>query len=345
MRSHAVAGLPYTVRLRRRRGEVVAIGELAITPQLKVAAAVGVDESALRRWVKGAMRGEDGGDPIMVGGILDDIGGALSDVWEGAKGVASDIVNSSVLRKVANTVSDPRFQGLLSVIPGVGPVAAHATAQVGTAWNGLRAATAGNAGRPDIARQISEFSAAQAAALGIPAADFNAAQQFGANLAVDPAMLATVQQLIPGGVQTLVRHYASPPIPVPPVAVPRAPVPRVAVPRGGRPVPRVAVPRMAVPRGGRPVPKRAIASGQARLATQVDYTSPLPSMLPAPASQLLRAHLLGHTGNPVAWGASGPAAAIVRYQRLVGLPVTGRVDAATRDRALKLGAVLPQPTF
>lgn len=243
----------YKIHVARKGPDIIAVGTLVLSPDVRVSATATFDERALKFWLREIQGGDE---PFMVGGIFDDI-------WEGAKSIAKKVTQSSVLRKVANTLSDPRFTGMLSMVPGVGPIAANTMAQVGTAWNGLRAATASANGQPDVARMISSFSAEQAAGLGIPPEAFNRAQAYGASLAVDPQLLAVVQQQVPGGLDALMRAYQAPPPPPPPPPLPKAPIPLYAMtpeqqralrlgPPGGGPPARL--PPVPVPRGG-PVPR------------------------------------------------------------------------------------------
>lgn len=245
----------YRVALSKKGPDVIATGTLVLTPDLRITAQAAIDDALLRFWLRELREGHDG--PQMVGGIFDDI-------WAGAKSLAKKVTQSSVLRKVANTISNPQFTAALSIIPGVGPIAASTMSQVGSAWNGLRAATAAAHGQPDVARAISQFSAEQAAALGVPPDVFNQAQRYGASLAVDPQLLAVIEQQIPGGLRALMASSAAPPPPPPPPPLPRAPIPmyamtaqqranlRLGPPGGGGTA--VRLPPVPVPKFG-PVPK------------------------------------------------------------------------------------------
>jgi hypothetical protein len=198
------------VQLRREGDQLVALGVLQLAPDLAVQCRASVSPRTIERVVAAAAKGREG-----------TIGWFGEDIWNGAKKIAKDIVSSDVLRKVANTFSDPRFMGLLSVIPGVGPVAAQGMSNIGTAWNGLRAATLSSQGLNDAAAALSMQSAQQAAALGVPAEVFNAAQRYGAGLAVDPQMLAYIQQMAPATLNNMVATLSAPP--APPVAPPPPP--------------------------------------------------------------------------------------------------------------------------
>lgn len=103
--------------------------------------------------------------------------------------VARSVAQSKVLRKLARTFRDPRFMAAVSIIPGIGPVAAAGLASAGAAWGGLQAMTAKRKGNPARARQISMRSARMAKRYGLSAKRFNRAQRYGAGLSLDPRML------------------------------------------------------------------------------------------------------------------------------------------------------------
>lgn len=332
----------YTVRVRRQGDWVVAKGVAHVGPDFEIACSSRVSQRA----VKAALDKMQGG--MVVGGIFDDIGEFLGDAAGTVAGVAKDIAESDVFRKVANTLQDPRFQAVMAVVPGVGPAGAHGMANVGTAMNGLRSAVAQKTGLPELASQISMDSAAVAQQLGIPPEVFNAAQQFGANLA-DPTIAQHVLRRAAA--------VAPPPVKPPPHAAfasknamyarmlqqylrqnpdwehwgtvfkPSAPVAefqrRVNLPVSGR-VDDATRQRSAALGFPLPSPPKRFDSEQHRVAS------------------LVRLYLINNRDDPAAFGAPGrPSAPIQRAQAALGLPMTGYVDGTLRSFAQGLGVPLP----
>jgi hypothetical protein len=103
-------------------------------------------------------------------------------------------------------VRNPKFMAALSVVPGVGPIAAGGLAAAGAAYGGLQSMYAKRRGKPRLARAISRQSAALARRYRVPASRFNRAQRYGARMAVNPRGLRFLTQGPPGGMSSLLRR-------------------------------------------------------------------------------------------------------------------------------------------
>lgn len=190
----------YNVRLTQTPDGWKAVGRLALGDDLEIRATATASAKAIESLLRRASQG-------FSGAIGDEIGfGFLKKLWRGAKKIAKKVVQSKVLRKVANTVRHPAFMAAMSVIPGVGPAAAAGMAAVGTAYMGVRAMTAKRRGNPQLASRISRQAAVFAKRAGLPPARFNAAQRYGASLALNPRAISWMTRGPQGGIPGMLQQ-------------------------------------------------------------------------------------------------------------------------------------------
>ncbi|MDA8001611.1 MAG: hypothetical protein MPL62_10030 [Alphaproteobacteria bacterium] len=196
----------YNVRVRATPTGYTACGTLDLGDNIEIRARAKVSAKAIDAVLRRAAEGFSGEFEIGFG--------FLKKLWRGAKKIAKKVVQSKVLRKVANTVRNPAFMAAVSVIPGIGPAAAAGMAAVGTAYMGVRAMTAKRRGNPAQARKISLQAARMARRYRLPPARFNAAQRYGASLALNPRAISWMARGprggIPGMLQTAQRVPAGP---------------------------------------------------------------------------------------------------------------------------------------
>ncbi|MDH5644457.1 MAG: hypothetical protein OEZ01_00530 [Candidatus Heimdallarchaeota archaeon] len=196
----------YQARVRQQGDTWVATGCLRIG-DIAVKATARISASAISRAIDRAAQGFEG----VIG---DEIGwGFFRKIKRAASKVAKRIAQSKALGKIAKVARNPAFLAALSVVPGVGPVAAGTIGAVATAYGGLQAAYAQKRGDPQLARRISAQNAQRAKRLGISPARFNRAQRYGARLAVDPRLLTFLGRGPQGGGAALLQSLARNPPP------------------------------------------------------------------------------------------------------------------------------------
>lgn len=201
----AIAGT-YNVKLIPTADGYKAVGCLSLGHDLQIRATASASTKAMQRLLQRAAQG-------FSGQLGDEVGfGFLKKLWRGAKKMVKKVVQSKVLRKVANTVKNPAFMAAVSVIPGIGPAAAAGMAAVATAYSGVRAMTAKRRGNPQAARAISQQAAVFAKRAGLPPARFNAAQRYGASLALNPQAISWMTRGPARGIPGMLQQA----MPVPP---------------------------------------------------------------------------------------------------------------------------------
>lgn len=194
----------YQARVRQAGDTWIATGCIRIG-DIAVKATARISAAAIRRALDRAAEGFEG----VIG---DEVGwGFFKKIKRAAGKVAKKIAQSKALGKIAKVARNPAFLAALSVVPGVGPVAAGTIGAVATAYGGLQAAYAKKRGDPQLARRISAQNIARAKRLGISPARFNKAQRYGARLAVDPRLLTFMAQGPQGGGAALLRSLSQQP--------------------------------------------------------------------------------------------------------------------------------------
>lgn len=192
----------YQVRVREVGDDFIATGRVSVG-DFSVRARVKISAMAIQRMLHRAMQGWEGkisgydGDMEIIGwGFFKKLYKKAKSVVKKVKKYARKIAQSKVLGKLAKTFRDPRFMAAISVIPGIGPVAAAGLASAGAAWGGLQAMTARRKGQHGKARRISLANARRAKRYGLSSRRFNRAQRYGAGLSLNPRMMKQLIRML-----------------------------------------------------------------------------------------------------------------------------------------------------
>ena len=197
----------YSLQVRQVGDHYVATGSVKVGLDYAIRATARVSAKAIEQAMRAAARGWRGKIGAAEGDLLgDEIGwGFLKKLWKGAKKIAKKVASSKVLGKIAKVVRNPVFMAALSVVPGVGPVAAAGLAAASTAYMGYRAAMGVATGKRGLAKAAIRAGSAVARKYGVPAARAKRAFNFGRKLAFDPRMLQFMYRgpMQRGGIQQM----------------------------------------------------------------------------------------------------------------------------------------------
>lgn len=192
----------YKLQLRQTPSGYMATARINVGTDFSIVARARVSAKAIEKILRTSWEGNVGASHQNEIGLF----GFVKKLWRGAKKIAKKVARSKVLGKIAKFVRKPAFMAALSVIPGIGPIAASGLAAAGAAYGGLQAAYAKRRGKPRLARAISRRAARTARRYGVSSKRFNRAQRYGRRLAVNPRGLRFLTRGPPGGIAQLLRQ-------------------------------------------------------------------------------------------------------------------------------------------
>ncbi len=182
----------YSIKVRQVGDDYIATGCVKVGTEYSLKAVARVSAKAIEQVMRQAARGWRGRIGHAEGELLgdDEIGwGFLKKLWKGAKKIAKKVAKSKVLGKIAKVVRNPAFMAAVSVIPGVGPIAAAGLAAAGTAYMGYRAAMGVKMGKRSLAKRAIRAGSAIARKYKVSRTRARRAFAYGRRLAYDPRML------------------------------------------------------------------------------------------------------------------------------------------------------------